>query len=125
MSEAAQVDVSSLSGLSSRIEKHSYLGWEIEFENLDRPRLCEFYVESIAYGGYHAHYKDKILVQPVWLTMDEYKAIRTPLDKESAVGRMLDTGLRAIKTSIDRWWKGLIEVDNVEQPSKEPKYIIR
>ncbi len=101
------------------------MGWDIEYENAEPPREVEFYEPSICYGCFHGSYKGRILIQPVWISKRERAAIRTPLDKDSALQKMLDLGLRAIKTSIDRWWKGLIEVDAIEKPSMEPKYIIR
>lgn len=95
-----------------RTEVHK--GWTLEVEPC-MPFAYEFYVPSMCFGRILASHSSaegmRYLMQPLWITFDQMKKLKTELDMESAFAYMLDNGRRLVKQSIDKCRKGKIKVD--------------
>jgi len=99
---------------SNLMATEEYLGWTIECDVFERPQCAEFYTKSACFGKFIANKPVQggslLLIQPFWMSNREMRELKTDLDKQSALDYMLKTGRRAIKHSIRKHWKGLLEV---------------
>lgn len=59
------------------------------------------------------------VIQPLWLTVDEAKKIKTDLDKQSAMMYMVQMGRRRLEAAIDMYESGQMTPE-VEAPPAPP-----
>ena len=101
------------------LDKDMYRGWTIDFRPVNKPFPYEFDVMGLCFGYLHATKDEqegqRLIVQPVWLTYDEVRACKTPLDNSSALDSMMSNGKRLIKISIDKFCAGLITTDILKE----------
>jgi hypothetical protein len=63
--------------------------------------------------------RPKYTVQPLWLTRGQMEMLRTDLDIESATMYLIETGLKAIKRSIDLYESGAMTPETMPAEPKD------
>lgn len=106
----------------TELDDQSYKGWTIRWNPFEPPFAYDFYEPSLCFGAFDANKETSLgtyhLAQPVWLSLRELKKLNTPLDKESALNKMIADGLRCIKISINRHRRGLLNLEPINDAVK-------
>ena len=103
----------------------TYRGWDIEVRR-HKAELGETWgVPSVFVGKLIAVKmaagpgRPKFTIQPLWLTRGQMEKLRTDLDIQSATLYLIETGLKAIKRSIDLYESGAMQPETL--PADPPR----
>jgi hypothetical protein len=91
----------------------------------EKPALFEAYEPSIMYGAFIARKESlrgtRFLNQPVFLTVEEYQGMHTPLQRDSNMEMMLKKGKELVKIALRQWYAGHLNIPEIRAP-RFPKH---